>query len=320
MHTPNQDFAQDVKEGLTAPHKYLSSKYFYDAKGDALFQQIMGLPEYYLTRAEFAILDQHKHDILQTFIARNEPFNLIEMGAGDGLKTRILLRYLYEHEVSFTYYPVDISLNVLQQLKSTLQQELPSLAVMPIQGTYDTALAEKNWEKDKLSLMLFLGSNLGNFLEGEATGLLSKLSQALRPGEKLLAGFDLKKDPEIVLNAYNDSQGVTRDFNLNLLHRINRELRGNFDVGGFKHWPVYDPMSGECKSYLISMKKQSVRIEQINLTVHFERYEPVFTEVSKKYSLAELKEYASFHGFEIQANYVDEQGYFTDSLWTRTHG
>ncbi|HLW20848.1 MAG TPA: L-histidine N(alpha)-methyltransferase [Cyclobacteriaceae bacterium] len=315
--TTNNAFADEVNAGLSAPKKYLSSKYFYDATGDELFQKIMRLPEYYLTRAEFDILDRYKQDILKPLVERNEQFNLIEMGAGDGLKTRILLRHLYQNQIPFTYYPIDISDNVLNQLQATLKEEFPGLPVKAIQGTYHEALEARAWDKQHPSLMLFLGSNMGNFLEGEALSLLDELSNALRPGEMLLAGFDLKKDPEVILNAYNDDQGVTSAFNLNLLQRINRELGGDFDASKFKHWPIYDPVSGECKSYLVSTEKQEVKISQIGAVFHFEAHEAIFTEVSKKYSLPELERYALAKRFEVEQNFLDDKKYFTDSMWRK---
>ena len=317
MDTSNRTFAEEVRQGLSSPQKFLSSKYFYDAIGDVLFQKIMQLPEYYLTRAEFDILEAHKGDILQPIVASDKPFNLIEMGAGDGLKTKLLLRYLYERKISFTYYPIDISGNVLQQLEETLSKEYPGLSVEPVQGTYHEALARKSWNREQPSLMLFLGSNMGNFLQGEALSLLDEIAQALHKDDMLLAGFDLMKDPEVVLKAYNDSQGITRDFNLNLLYRINRELGADFDPHKFKHWPVYDPVRGECKSYLVSMEKQTVQIKALGASFELDEYEAIFTEVSKKYSLGELENYAQEKGFEVIENYTDEKRYFTDSLWRK---
>lgn len=313
----NKAFAEEVKAGLSAPQKYLSSKYFYDAVGDKLFQKIMQLPEYYLTRAEFDILEQYKAAILQPLIEKKERFNLIEMGAGDGLKTRLLLGYLYEKRVPFTYYPIDISANVLRQLEDALKEQFPEMSVEPIQGTYQEALANRHWDQRHPSMMLFLGSNIGNFLKGEALGLLEEIAQVLRSQDMLLAGFDLKKDPAIILNAYNDSQGITRDFNLNLLYRINRELGGDFDPYKFKHWPVYDPVNGECRSYLVSTERQTVEIKALDVRFQFDEYEAVFTEVSKKYSLSELGKYAQEKGFEVMRNFKDTKGYFTDSLWRK---
>lgn len=314
----NKTFARDVKEGLTAENKFLSSKYFYDATGDKLFQKIMQLPEYYLTRAEYEILERYHADILKPFVQRNGKFNLVEMGSGDGLKTRILLKHLYERQIPFRYYPVDISGSSLTELRHSLESLFPNMSIHPIEGHYLKALEEHRWDPRFPTFMVFLGSNLGNFLEKEAKELLSSLARALKQDELLLAGFDLKKDPEIILNAYNDSQKVTRDFNLNVLARINRELGGEFDFSKFKHWPLYNPMTGECKSFLISTEKQRVNIAALEETFTFEKAEAIFTEVSKKYSLPELERLALSGGFEIIQNFLDRKEYFTTSLWRKT--
>jgi dimethylhistidine N-methyltransferase len=315
--TFNTTFAEDVRKGLNAEHKYLSSKYFYDATGDKLFQKIMNLPEYYLTRSEFAILEKYKESIIKPLVDRSRKFNLVELGAGDGLKTRILIKYLYSKQVSFNYYPIDISGSVLRELQDSLQIEFPELPVYGVENTYIKALKEKRWDHDYPTLMIFLGSNIGNFLEREARDLMVSLADALDHQEMLLVGFDLKKDPDLILQAYNDSQGVTRDFNLNVLSRINRELGGDFDLQKFKHWPVYDPVSGECRSYLISNENQTVTIAALDQEFIFQKAEPIFTEVSKKSSLKEIKKYAEENGFEVLGNYLDDKAYFTDTLWRK---
>src|SRR5690554_4451281 len=262
--TFDQSFAKDIMAGLGADNKFIPSKYLYDEKGSRIFQSIMNLPEYYLTRAEFDILEEYKEGILRPIAANGRKFNLVELGAGDGLKTKILIKYLWENTVEFEYYPVDISSSSLKGLKESLEKEFEGILVNPIEGTYGLSLSEKRWQNDRPSLMLFLGSNMGNFLKGEAMSLLQEVSGSLNSGDMLLAGFDLKKDPALILKAYNDSQGVTRDFNLNLLARINRELGGDFDLSKYKHWPLYDPVRGECKSYLISMEKQRVHLRKLN--------------------------------------------------------
>src|SRR5690606_5487864 len=264
-----------VKEGMNAENKFLSSKYFYDAVGDKLFQKIMQLPDYYLTRAEFSILEQYKSSILRPWVKRKEKFNLVELGAGDGMKTKILIQHLYENQIPFDYYPIDISGNVLRELKKSINKEFSNLKVFPIENHYNEALHEKKWDRSFPTMMIFLGSNMGNFLEEEAMNLLASIASALEKNEMLLAGFDLKKDPELILRAYNDSSGVTRDFNLNVLSRINSELGGNFDLKKFKHWPVYDPVSGECKSYLVSSEKQSVEIAALQQTITLEKAEAI---------------------------------------------
>ncbi|AWW32535.1 L-histidine N(alpha)-methyltransferase [Echinicola strongylocentroti] len=311
------EFARDVLEGLTATNKHLSSKYFYDQRGDVLFQKIMKLPEYYLTQKEFSILDQYKDAILQPFLSSGQPFNLVEMGAGDGLKTKILLRYLQDSGCNYTYYPIDISGTVLEQLKCDLKQDFPSMCITPITGTYKRALEEQKWEEGRRNLFLFLGANIGNFDRELAVNMLRRISEALNAGDYLLIGFDLKKDPEVILQAYNDPKGVTRDFNLNILSRINKELGGDFDLAKFKHWPMYDPLTGECRSYLISMETQKVTISGLDKEVYFEKAEPIHTEVSKKYNNYELGQLAEESGFVITRDFEDKEHFFTDSLWQK---
>ena len=320
MNAKNTDFgtfAQDVMLGLNSTPKTLPSKYFYDAKGDKLFQQIMALPEYYLTRKEYEILEGQHEQILKSILKIGKPFNLIELGAGDGLKTKILLRFLVNNEIDFIYYPVDFSGSVLEELEQSLAEEMPNLEVNPIQSTYRESLKNQEWENGRPNLILFLGANLGNFGVEEAKNIIDHLRVGTRKGDQVLLGFDLKKNPNIILDAYNDEQGVTREFNMNLLDRINRELDADFDRNSFVHWPTYDPVSGECRSYLVSLKSQAVSIGALNQTFQFEAFESIFTEISKKYSLSEISHLASLGGFEVNQNFLDSDGYFADVLWEK---
>lgn len=304
-------FAEEVLQGLTAKNKRLSSKYFYDEKGDELFRQIMQLDEYYLTRKELEIFTRHKEAIL-TAIDQDEPFRIIELGAGDGSKTKVLLKHFLDQKVDFRYSPVDISGNVLQILEDNLLRELPELKIESYQGDYFDALQSmaQNPERD---VVFFLGSNIGNFPEKEAKRFLRKLRSYLNPKDLLFMGVDLKKDPSLILNAYNDALGVTTEFNFNLLDRINRELEGNFDRNQFLHYPYYNPHTGECRSYLISKKDQTVKVagEQIN----FRAWETIFMEVSKKYDTLQLEKLARKSGFSILNEFQDAQGWFADVLW-----
>ncbi|MFC5623685.1 L-histidine N(alpha)-methyltransferase [Algoriphagus winogradskyi] len=320
MNAKNTDFgtfAQDVMLGLNSTPKTLPSKYFYDAKGDKLFQQIMALPEYYLTRKEYEILELQHEQILEQILASNQPFNLVELGAGDGMKTKILLRYLTEKKAEFTYYPVDFSGSVLEELEQSLAKELPQLTVNSIQDTYRESLKKQVWEDGRPNLILFMGANLGNFGVDEAKNIIDHLRVGTKRGDLVLLGFDLKKNPQTILNAYHDEQGVTREFNMNLLDRINRELDADFDRDSFVHWPTYDPVSGECRSYLVSQKSQAVTIGALNQHVVFEAFESIFTEISKKYSLSEISNLASLGGFEVKENFMDSEGYFADVLWEK---
>lgn len=303
--------AEDVAIGLQATNKFLSSKYFYDARGDELFQQIMHLDEYYLTRKELEIFNTHKGAILEA-IDDGEPFRIIELGAGDGLKTKILLKYFLEQEVDFTYTPVDISGNVLEILEQNLKAEIPGLKIESYQGDYFNALAEISESPEK-DIVFFLGSTVGNFSQKEAEGFLTKLQNFLKPGDLLFMGVDLKKDPAIILNAYNDSKGITKEFNLNLLDRINNELGADFDRQQYQHYPYYNPHTGECRSYLISKVDQIVTIGDEEY--FFRAWEAVFMEISKKYDQPQLDSLASIAGFKAIDSFLDSESWFADVLW-----
>ena len=305
--------AEDVFNGLQAKNKFLSSKYFYDAKGDELFQQIMQLDEYYLTRKELEIFNTHKDSILEA-INDGEPFRIIELGAGDGTKTKILLKHFLDRGIDFTYTPVDISGNVLEILEENLKAEMPDLKIESYEGDYFDALADISESPEK-DIVFFLGSTVGNFAQGEAESFLTKLQQILKPGDLLFMGVDLKKDPSIILDAYNDSQGVTREFNLNLLDRINAELDGNFDRDQFQHYPYYNPHTGECRSYLISRIEQTVVIGSAEF--HFRAWEAIFIEISKKYDQPQLDELALISGFRTLNSFLDRDHWFADVLWEK---
>lgn len=307
-------FASDVLEGLSAEPKRLSSKYFYDQKGDELFQQIMELDEYYLTRTEYSILDQFKGQVLDRFKPDDRPFNLIEFGAGDGYKTKVLLRHFLEQNADFCYMPIDISDNVLQQLETSLKAELPALNVTPVCNHYFKALEELKGGEER-NVVLFLGSNIGNFTEEQADSFLKGLNAALKEDDILFIGFDLKKDPKVILDAYNDKKGVTAAFNFNLLDRINNELGGNFNTSQFRHYPVYNPMTGTTTSYLISEKEQTVEI--MDAAIHFRAWEPIHMEISQKYDQVMVNAMAHKAGFEIIDAFTDDKQYFLSSVWRK---
>lgn len=309
----NTTFARDVQIGLSSHPKKLSSKYFYDQKGDELFQAIMHMPEYYLTNSEYAIFSNQKKEILET-IGRS-PFELIELGAGDGYKTKVLLSHFLEEQIPFVYRPVDISQHVLDLLQNDLQLQWPNLAVRPLTGDYFKMLERLHSEHGHRKVVLFLGANIGNYAQAEAQSFLAQLRAQLDPGDLILVGFDLKKDPAVILDAYNDSAGITAAFNLNLLNRINRELGGDFDVDQFRHWETYNPLTGETKSYIVSKEEQTVEIEAIGETYHFEAWEAIAVELSQKYSPSEIEALAQASGFEPVQHFYDERRYFVDSLW-----
>lgn len=308
-------FAKDVDQGLSASPKTLPSKYFYDEVGDKIFQEIMAMPEYYLTRAELSIFQGQKNDLLNAFYGDRKKFRLLELGAGDGMKTRVLLEHFSDRNVEFTYSPVDISGHVLSILEENVRADLPQLSLNPLVGDYFDVLSKLDYEDDVKNVVLFLGSNIGNFNNDKAISFLSKLSSYLNSGDLMLVGFDLRKDPDKILNAYHDEAGITRRFNLNLLHRINKELGGNIDVNSFQHYPIYNPASGECKSYLINTEYQQFTIEALDKTFELEAWEPIYTEVSKKYLESEITRLADQSGFRRVNDFYDKNKYFVDSLW-----
>lgn len=311
----DESFAEDVRAGLISSPKYLDSKYFYDENGDKLFQKIMNLDEYYLTNSEYEILNNYKEELLKLFKINDHDFQLIEFGAGDGFKTKLLLEHFLKKDTDFKYIPIDISRNVLDQLTEDLKQNFPDLKVEGIQNDYFKALKYLNIEQRAKKVVLFLGSNIGNFKKKEAVDFLKKLSFNLADNDLALIGFDLKKDPSVILSAYDDRENVTREFNFNLLKRINQELGGNFDLNTFKHFPSYDPYTGAVRTYLISKVRQEVYIEAINETIKFLPWEPVFTEISQKFNMVDVENLAHKTGFKVKENFYDKNSYFVDSVW-----
>ncbi len=312
-----EQFKADVDEGLSASPKHLSSKYFYDKTGDDLFVQIMHLPEYYLTRSEFEIFEQQTDDIIRSLdVETDQEFELIELGAGDGTKTKMLLKRLLDERFDFTYLPIDISDNALIKLEEDLKRELPDLKVEPRQGDYFEVLGSlKKGTKPKV--LLFLGSNIGNMQDDQARKFIYQLGANLKPGDRLLLGVDLIKSEAVVLPAYNDAQGVTRAFNMNLLRRMNTELGANFDLSQFEHRPEYSEETGVAKSYIESVSNQTVTISSLNKSFHFNKGERIHTETSRKYNDEVLSQILSGTDFEITCKLMDSNGYFADYILVR---
>jgi len=315
--TMQNTFVNDVEKGLNAKPKYLDSKYFYDEKGDYLFQKIMELDEYYLTDCELEILKTHCEHYRRFFQNAESHFSLVELGAGDGYKTKVLLEHLTENQTNFSYLPIDISNNVLKILEAKINRDIPKLKIDPYTGDYFNALDNINEQEAGRKVLLFLGSTIGNFKYEDAIKFLKELNQRMNREDMLLIGFDLKKDPITILNAYNDNKGITKAFNLNLLERINNELGGNFNLADFYHYPTYNPVNGEAQSYLISQKEQKVMIRALDQSFLFEEGEPIFMEISKKYDPETINTLAEEAGFDVKENFFDQKEYFTNSLWKK---
>ncbi|MDY7394953.1 L-histidine N(alpha)-methyltransferase [Aureibaculum sp. 2210JD6-5] len=312
----NKTFAKDILKGLTTKEKKLPSKYFYDDNGSRIFQEIMQMPEYYLTDCEFEILSLQAKQIIDA-VKFKQPFNIVELGPGDGLKTFKLLEYLVKNNIEFHYVPIDISQEAMDLLTSKLKKQLPNLSLHPRVGDYFQILERENTSTKIPSLLLFLGSNIGNYPHKNAVGLLQLFYDNMKVGDKLLLGADLKKNPIIIRDAYDDNSGITKRFNMNLLLRINRELEGDFNLDNFNFYCYYNPDNGEVKSYLVSLKKQSVYLKKLETTVEFEQNELIWTELSKKYSLKEIEDLAKASNFIVNEHFLDCKHYFTDSLWEK---
>lgn len=307
-------FLQEVLAGLKDSPKHLSSKYFYDEAGDKLFQQIMASDEYYPTRCEMEIFSQQTEALASTLKNGFTDFDLIEMGAGDATKSSYLLQQLVNDHVNFNYCPIDISKSMVAHLEEEMPKRIPGLKIMGLNGEYFQMLEKASKISSKRKVVLFLGSNIGNIPIYETTKFCKELRSHLNKGDLILIGFDLKKNPRIIRAAYNDKQGFTKAFNLNLLTRMNRELNADFDLSQFEHYPSYDPQSGACKSYLISLKEQTVRIGEADF-IHFKKHESIFMEISQKFSVEETDEIALASGFKPIKHFTDTKGWFLDTIW-----
>jgi len=308
-------FAEDVLNGLTSVPKSLSSKYFYDDEGTRLFMEIMKLPEYYLTAVELDIFTRQTDDIFKAFSPGGNAFDLIELGAGDGTKTAVLIEHFLKQDADFAYSAIDISKEACDALSAKFNAMFPGLSIRSHNGDYFKILQTLQNGSGRQKILLFLGSNIGNFSREQSVDFFRQLRGVMNGGDLLFVGFDLQKDPHVIRDAYDDSGGVTAAFNLNLLARINRELGGNFDVGKFSHYASYRPIECAARSYLFSRERQSVYINALNRSFQFEAWEAIFMEISQKYKLSMIEELASEGGFTVAKNFFDSKDYYCDSLW-----
>ncbi len=317
MQTLTELMTKEVMEGFKSNPKYILSKYFYDEKGSELFTRIMHMPEYYLTDSELSILKKYSRQIINSLLADSKPVNLVELGAGDGFKTKLLVDALMKESVAFTYVPIDISADAIYQLQNRFEKDYPELEINGKIKDYETGLSELKDDPSTQNVILFLGSTIGNFEQKDAVDFLKMIQKNMNDEDVLLIGFDLVKDPEIIIKAYNDEQGITRDFNLNLLERFNRELGANFDISAFRHFPIYDPAEKAAKSFLLSEKDQEVFFEATGETIHFGEWEFIFTEISRKYDRSMIRQMADKAGFSVFKNFTDDKNYFMDALLRR---
>ncbi len=296
-------FLSDVLHGMNRPQKMIPCKYLYDERGSALFDRICELNEYYLTRAELAILGAHAAEMADLLGADCE---LIEFGSGSATKTRLLLEHL---RAPRAYLPVDIAEEHLERSAQALALTFPELAIVPVAADFTTPLALPEMETPKVRrVVYFPGSTIGNFSVRAATKLLREIAELVGVGGGLLIGLDLDKDASIVWPAYNDRAGVTAAFNLNVLERANRELGAGFELASFAHRADYVRPKERVEMHLVSRKRQKVSIAGFDFALNQD--ETIHTEHSYKYSLARFRRLTTVAGFVLKRQWLDPRRYF----------
>ena len=306
-------FAEDVRSGLGTRPFSLSPKYFYDDLGSALFEAITRLPEYYLTRVERDLLATYGREIAG---ALEGPLELVELGSGSAVKTRLLIDAILERQASLTFHPIDISPEAVTESSLALVGAYDALRVIAYASDYFPLLRAKRLVTNGRVLVLFLGSNIGNFEPDEARELLRLLAAARHPGDGLLIGYDLKKDPSILELAYDDPTGVTAAFNKNLLARMNRELGGDFDLAAFRFVARWNEERGAVQSFLVSERQQRVRIPAAGVVADFAAGDEVHTESSYKFTCEEIIALAASCGYAEKKTYTDAARRYALSLLT----
>ena len=300
-------FAQELSISIRQKQKAINPKFFYDQKGSQLFEKICALPEYYLTRTEISILKQIDGKI-QSYLDGN--FRLVELGSGSSQKTRLLIDMLTRLQKHVEYFPIDIS-KILKTSSVALQSDYKKLHITGIIDSYENGLEfVKNYDNMK-NLIIFLGSSFGNFDPEDGIKFLQKINSSMKKGDLFLIGLDLVKDKDVLCRAYNESQGITAQFNLNVLSRINSELGGNFDTSKFVHHTVYNENLNKIELYLRSLSKQTVEISNADLMLEIDEDELIHTENSHKYTISQIKQMFTITGYQIKDMWNDDNRYYS---------
>lgn len=302
----NNEFLEDVINGLSKIPKSIPSKYFYDQHGSALFERITKLEEYYLTECEREIIIQYP----QALTGFSDNINLIELGAGDGTMTIDLLRLIEKDFTSIDYHAFDISFDALQRLSHRLQGLSDKIKRHYSVVDFSKGIELVSCDKKRRNVLLFLGSSIGNMTPAESVDFLKDLSEKLNPGDRWVIGFDLVKEKSILEKAYNDPYGITRDFNFNLLSRMNNELNANFDMNGFKHVEYFDEDLSSMVSFLESKKQQRVQFSFSNTLIEFDEKEKIHTEYSFKYTDQMIHKIAQDSHLKIVWEGNDKRNYY----------
>jgi dimethylhistidine N-methyltransferase len=303
-------FAEDVSYSLNRDSKFISPKYFYDKKGSELFEQICNLPEYYPTRTEIQILKKIQPE-LERYL--DESFRLVELGSGSSVKTRLILDVFDKIQDRIEYFPIDIS-EILTESSELLQKDYDDLHITGIVDTYEGGLEFIEKYDDKKNLIIFLGSSYGNFNPNDGKIFLKKINSVMKKDDLFLIGLDLVKNKETLENAYDDSQGITAKFNLNVLSRINDELDADFDLDNFQHVAKYNEKDQRIEMYLKSLANQSIIISKANLSLKMTQGELIHTEHSHKYTLAQIEDVMNQTDFKIKEIWLDETENYSLSL------
>ena len=311
-----EEFKEEIKNGLEQPQKHIVAKYLYDDNGCELFNQITRHDDYYLTRSELAILKSYKKKIAN--IMGNNPFNLVDLGPGEGIKTELLLSEFMARNLQFSYMPIDISEKYLQNLVEKFKSIWPKINATCLHTDYFNGLKWIKKNAKQTNLVLFLGSSIGNFDLKATRKFLKHLYKTLNHGDYVLLGFDLYKNVDILMRAYNDRDGITREFNFNILRRLNRELGANFNLTKFAHFPTFNHKISAMESYLISLEEQVVNIDALEKSFIFKANEPIHVEFSHKYQFKQIESLAKATGFDVIDNFSDSAHYFLDTLWRVT--
>ena len=305
-----KSFAEEIAFSLNEDSKFISPKFFYDKKGSNLFESICSVPEYYPTRTEISILKKLEHD-LPSYL--NENVRLVELGSGASVKTRLILDVFTKLQAKTEYFPIDIS-EILTESSEQLLKDYPTLNITGIIDTYEGGLEFLQNYDDKKNLIIFLGSSFGNFSPDDGKIFLKKIFSTMKQGDLFLIGLDLVKDKTILESAYDDSQGITAKFNLNVLSRINDELDADFIINNFSHYSVYNENDQRIEMNLKSLIPQSVTIKKSNLSLNLDEGELIHTEYSHKYNPSQIKTLLCDIGFEIKNMWLDDKKYFSLTL------
>ncbi|MDJ0595657.1 MAG: L-histidine N(alpha)-methyltransferase [Pleurocapsa sp. MO_226.B13] len=310
-----KDDVTDLINGLESTPKSIPPRYFYDRQGSQLFEQICQLPEYYPTRTEASILENYAVEIAD----KTQAIELIELGSGSSTKTRFLLDAYQSLATPLYYTPIDVSDSILKSSAEQLLKDYPQLKIQGKVATYTQALQQISTYSLGKRIIIFLGSSIGNFQPSECDRFLDTVNAALNLGDYFLLGIDLQKNIKILETAYNDAQGITAAFNLNMLQHLNNRFQGNFNLDLFKHFSIYNTTQHQIEMYLISQKSQFMTLKSLNLTLEFNPEEAILTEISRKFNLQQMEQYLGRHNLAVIKTYTDPQQWFGLLLCQKQH-